>query len=143
MALFNRRKDNQVPPELEAYYDGPRWHVWVRRAVYVLVVAAVLFGIFLLGRAVYRSVTNTDSDQDTAQTQEIKKESDEQNQKGSSDTDKQNANGQVSGATDNGTAGASTTTPNGSTGQSGSTPSSIPRTGDDPVPQTTLPATGG
>lgn len=137
MALFNRRKDNQVPPELEAYYDGPKWHVWVRRAVYVLVVLVVVFGIFLLGRAVYKSVTNTDSDEDTAQTQEIKNESDKQNQKGASDADKQNSNGQVGGATDNGTAGASTTTPN------TTTPSSIPRTGDDPAPNPTLPATGG
>lgn len=144
MAIFNRRNDNQVPSELEPYYDGPKWRVWVRRAVYVILVLAVLFGIFLLGRAVYRGVTNNDSDNDTAQTQEQRDNNDTQNTEEKATQSNNDSQDQSSSQNNSGQSG-STGTPDGQGGASTTTPNTIPRTGDDPTdqPPAALPATGG
>lgn len=143
MAIFNRRNDNQVPSELEPYYDGPKWHVWVRRAVYVLLVLLVLVGIFLLGRAVYRSVTNNDSDNDTAQTQEQRENNDAKSAEEKATQSNNDTQGQSGGQNNSGQSG-NTGVSDGQGGANTTTPNAIPRTGDDPTDQPpALPATGG
>lgn len=145
MAIFNRKSNDQIPSELEQYYDGPKWRVWVRRAVYVVLVIIVLAGIFLLGRAVYRSMTGADeNNNDTAQTQE-EKNKDNKNQSNNNDTQNGQAGGQNNGA-QNTQGGQTGGQPSGQGGANTQAPNAIPRTGDDPdgQPHTdTLPATGG
>lgn len=124
MALF--RKDDskeKVPTELEQYYDRPLWQIWLRRILVVIITAVLVLGVFMLGRAVYRSVTDDGDSQGSGQTTQQADEdsgsnenSEAEQKQAAEDTANQNQ--------------------------------AMPRTGDDPTDQPgnvteTLPATGG
>lgn len=137
--LFRRRDQNeQIPAELEQYYERDGWRKWVRRAVILLVVLAIIFGVFLLARAVYRNVTDDGVDNAGSSLEDRSKKSNNEDKNNKSQSGNENQSSQGS--------------------DSSKSPTVVPRTGDDPsdapLPSTgdnptdqpapaTLPSTGG
>lgn len=68
MALFRRKKETTVLPDIDQYYDGETRErtglAWLLALISVAIVALVLVGVFLAGRWAYREVTKN-SDDDT------------------------------------------------------------------------------
>lgn len=65
MALFGRKKQDAVLPEVDKYYEGERRDraglAWLLALVSVAIVALVLVGAFLAGRWVYRQIASDDA----------------------------------------------------------------------------------
>ncbi len=64
MALFNRKKNATVLPEVDQYYEGERrdraWLAWVLALVSIAAVAAIVIALFMGGRWIYRQATDSD-----------------------------------------------------------------------------------
>lgn len=142
MALF--RKDDskeKVPTELEQYYDRPLWQIWLRRILVVAIIAVLVLGVFMLGRAVYRSVTDNGDSQGSGQaTQQANEDSD--NNENSETSQKQAAEDKEKAEADEREKQQQAAEDAANQNQA------MPRTGDDPTDQPgnvteTLPATGG
>lgn len=157
MALFNRKKKDAVLPEIDKYYEGERRDrnglAWLLAMVSVILVTLLIIGLFLLGRWIYRELTD-DNGGDTATVQQENGENvpsfdgeapgadedgandgttdDPDMTTGDSDQsgDEDVANGDDS-ADENGSVDApvSTNTPSDPSTQ-------VPATGDDPLPST-------
>lgn len=66
MKLFGKKDAGQQPvvPQLDQYYtDEPRWKVWVRRIVGIVVVLLIVFAIGWAAWAVYNRVTDDGVDE--------------------------------------------------------------------------------
>lgn len=65
MALFNRKKDKSVLPEVDQYYQGEKrdrtWLAWILAVVSIIVVVLILVGLFFAGKWAYNAITNDDS----------------------------------------------------------------------------------
>ncbi len=63
MALFRRKKES-VLPEVDKYYEAERRDrtglAWLLALVSILVVAALIIGLFFAGRWAYNSITDND-----------------------------------------------------------------------------------
>lgn len=72
MALFGRKKQDTVLPEVDQYYEGERRDraglAWLLALVSVAIVALVIIGAFLGGRWLYRQVADKDSGSEVATT---------------------------------------------------------------------------
>ena len=71
MALFRRKKDDSVLPEVDKYYEGERRDrpvmAWLLALLSIAVVALVIVGLFLGGRWAYNKVAgNNDEEVATA-----------------------------------------------------------------------------
>lgn len=140
---FIRKDDSKekVPAELEQYYDRPLWQVWLRRILMVIIVAILVLGIFMLGRAVYRSVTNNDDSQGSGQTTQQANEDNDSNR--NSEAEQRQAAEEKEKAE-----AAEREKQQQAAENTANQEQSMPRTGDDPTDQPdnvteTLPATGG
>lgn len=131
--------NQDITEEMDAYYqDGSKSSngSTILYGLFALVVTLIVAaGLFFGGRAVYRALTGTSSDEATTVEQEDQSSSDSEEQN-SQDTDNVNGTGQ--------TPGVSSDSPNGGGGEGdseegqsdGESSGSIPSTGD------SLPATG-
>lgn len=134
MKLFRRTDTSQqVPAELQPYYDEPTWKVWVRRAVYIIMALLVLFVIVWAGWAVYKSVTDDGSEKPKTP---IAQNDNKNNNKGSENKSSSGTenNGKSGSETQNGSSGQSLPSGQSSTDESGketTTPSTsaMPKTG--------------
>lgn len=131
MKLFRRSDTNEtVPPELEQYYDEqPRWKLWVRRIVGVIVLLLIVFAIGWAAWAVYNRVTDdgvdeNNNDQNQNSQNEGQSSDNEHEQNGGSDHEA--GSGSTSGGSSNGTQGSA----NGQSGQDG-TATTVPAAGDE------------
>lgn len=70
---FSRKKKDDVPAEIQEYYQAERRErvgvAWVVALLTLLVTVAVVLGLFFGGRWVYRKVANRDSGGQTTTTQ--------------------------------------------------------------------------
>ncbi len=139
MALFRRDNSKEkVPTELEQYYDRPLWQVWLRRILVVIIVAVLVLGVFMLARAVYRSVTDNGDSGGTGQT--TQQAQDENNDKNTEANRSQSQEEKEKAA-------AAEREKQQQAENAANQDQAMPRTGDDPTdqpaPAETLPATGG
>jgi cytoskeletal protein RodZ len=142
MALFRKKDSNeQIPAELERYYDRPTWQVWLRRIGALAIVVFILLAVFMLARAVYRNVTddgdNAGKNSSQSQSEAEKKNTDNQDKQKSSQSQESNSDKKNNSQSQDAQTGQGTAIPR--TGDdptdqppAGTTPSSLPRTGDDP-----------
>lgn len=142
MALFKGKKQDNVLPEVEQYYQAERrdrsWLAWVLALASVAVVVLIIAGLFLAGRWAYNAVTgndevaeisvedtkNGDANEDLTVDGDPNNTDEEQAEAPQQDTENQDEQGTVN-------APAQTTTPSNSGAQA-----TTPRTGDDPLPST-------
>ncbi|TXG76564.1 hypothetical protein E6P97_03315 [Patescibacteria group bacterium] len=74
MKLFRRNKQTvNMPPEVAEYYQAERRDrrgaTWLLTLLALCVTVAIIIGLFLAGRWIYRTVRGTDDDNKTATTQ--------------------------------------------------------------------------
>lgn len=135
--LFGRKNQataQQVPAELEQYYAQDGWRKWVRLAVGVIIVLVLLFGVFLLGRAAYRSITGDNDNNKTGNSSQSEEGKPKPESGQGKENNKAQQNNQNQGAAPQGQNQGGTGSQSG-----GQAPNTVPRTGDDP---TDLPSTG-
>lgn|GEM_PF-2921087 len=107
MKLFGRKSDEQQPvvPQLEQYYaEEPKWKLWVRRIVAVLVVLLIVFAIGWAAWAVYNRVTDDgvdESDTNTGSSQNESGASQDTDGGEDSDTTTGDSSSDTSGDSDN------------------------------------------
>jgi cytoskeletal protein RodZ len=147
VALFKRKKNESVLPEVDEYYKAERsdrgWLAWVLALVSVLVVVAAVIALFLGGRWVWNQLTEDE------QAGEVGVRQNDVGQEVTVDGDPNRVNEQpVAGneqpapSTNEGTVNAPTqTNPRPTTGTGGAStqtpaPTTTPRTGDAPLPST-------
>lgn len=147
MALFKRKKNDSVLPEVDEYYQAERrdrgWMAWLLALISVAVVVLAVIALFLGGRWVVDKIGGDDntsqvviSDKDTVGSEDENLSFDgEANKPNVAEGSDEPVN---TGSTDNnqGTVQAPVTTETPSTPSSGNTANTIPRTGDDTLPST-------
>ncbi len=94
MALFSRKKKDEVPAEIQEYYQAERRErvgvAWLVALVTLLITVAVVLGLFFGGRWLYNKLANRD--RQTATTGQNETATSQENQPANGDDKKQEGN---------------------------------------------------